>query len=291
MFAVTQLAENTFYYEAFTNVGIYRLDKERALLIDSCDHKRMVRGLDRELEAMGLKVDTVINTHCHADHIMGNSYFKDKYGARLLSTKAEQGFIYNTGIEADFYNAGLTLNKSANPFCCAESTETEIITKENIPAGFEIISLPGHCFDMIGVRTPDDVVFLADSVLSFSTWRNYKYPFFHDVNKAIKTLEEIKQMKAALFVPSHNSPVKDITDLAEYNIEKLTEKKRLIYDNCEGKSFEELFAVIMERENLELKTQQYAMYAAMIRNLLKALIEDDVICSKLENNVMIYHKK
>lgn len=198
MFEVKQLTENTFYYEAFTNAGIYRLNEKQAVLIDSCDHIRMVKGLDKELEQMGLSVKTVIDTHCHVDHICGNSYFQKKYGCKLLSTRLEQAYIYKPDMEPDFYNVALTVNKKSNPFYGIESTETEIITAENTPKGLEIIPLPGHSFEMIGVRTPDDVVFLADSVLSVNTWENYKYPFFNSVNKAINTLECIKYMKASV---------------------------------------------------------------------------------------------
>lgn len=291
MFEVKQLINNTLYYESFTNVGIYRLNEKEVLLIDSCDHKRMVRGLDRELETMGLSVSTVISTHCHVDHICGNRYFQDKYGCRLLSTSLEQGYIRKPDMEPDFYNVALTVEKQNNPFYGIEPSETEIITAENVPEGFEIIELPGHSFEMIGVRTPDDVVFLADSVLSVSTWENYKLPFFYSVNKALETLEKIKDMKAVYFVPSHNAPVEDIKELAEYNIEKLKEKKQLISSLCDGKSFEELFALTMEKEDLILKTPKYCMYAVMVRNLLQSLIEDDAIYTELENNIMIYHKK
>ena len=116
MFEVKHLKGNTYYYDAFTNVGIYKLNDKQAVLIDSCDHKRMVKGLDSELSAMGLSVSLIINTHCHVDHICGNRYFQDKYGCKLLSTRLEQSFIYNTELEADFYNAALNVDKSTNPF-------------------------------------------------------------------------------------------------------------------------------------------------------------------------------
>ncbi|MBQ6600720.1 MAG: MBL fold metallo-hydrolase [Clostridia bacterium] len=291
MFEVKHLKDNTFFYEAYTNVGVFRLNESEAVLIDACDHKRMVRGLDRELEAMGLKVKAVINTHCHVDHICGNRYFQDKYGCKLLCTEKEQFYIRYTEEEAEYYNVGLSVNKSTNPFYGAESSEAEVICAENLPEGFEIIDLPGHGFEMIGVRTPDDVVFLADSVLSVNTWENYKLPFFHSVNKAVETLGRVSQMKAALFVPSHNAPVEDIKELAEYNIEKLKEKKLLVFELCEGRGFDELFALVMEKEGLTLKTPQYCMYAVMVRNLLQALIEDDVIHTVFENNILKYYKK
>ncbi len=291
MFEVKPLLGNTFYFEAFTNVGIYRLDENRAVLIDSCDHKRMVKSLDRELEVMELSVSTVINTHGHNDHICGNRFFQDKYGCKLLSTRLEQGFIYKPDLESSFYNSALAVDERSNPFMGLQSSETEIITNDNIPDGFGIIDLPGHSFEMIGVRTPDDVLFLADSVLSVSTWENYKLPFFYNVNKSVETLEKIKDMKAKLFVPSHNGPVEDIQPLAEYNIEKLKEKKQMIYDLCNNRSFEELFAAVMEKEQLTLKTPKYCMYAVMVKNLLQSLIEDRLVYNELENNRMIYHKK
>lgn len=291
MFQVKHLIGNTYYYEAFTNVGIYRADEKNAFLIDSCDHKRMVRSLDRELEVMELGVSLIINTHGHNDHICGNRYFQDKYGCRLLSTRLEQTFIYKPDLEAAFYNSALSVDERYNPFADLQSSETEIISKSNIPDGFEIIELPGHSFEMVGVRTPDDVLFLADSVLSVSTWESYKLPFFYDVNKSIETLEKIKDMKARLFVPSHNEPVDEIKTLAEYNIEKLKEKKQMIYELCDKKSFEEIFVAVMEKEELAIRTPKYCMYAVMVKNLLQALIEDGIIFTELENNRMIYHKK
>lgn len=291
MFEVKSLLGNTFYFEAFTNVGIYRLDEKKAVLIDSCDHKRMVRSLDRELEAMELEVDTIINTHCHNDHICGNRYFQDKYGCKLLSTRLEQGFISKPDLESSFYGAGLTVDERSNPFIGIEPSETEIITENNLPEGFETVELPGHGFEMIGVRTPDNVLFLADSVLSVPTWENYKLPFFYNVNESIKTLEKIKDVKARLYVPSHNEPVEDIRELAEYNIKKLIEKKQMFYELCDCKSFEEIFAAVMEKEKLQIKTPKYCMYAVMVRNYIEALIEDGLVYNELENNIMKYHKK
>ena len=120
---------NTYYFEAFTNVGIYRLDEKQAVLIDSCDHKRMVRSLDRELEAMELEPSLIINTHCHNDHICGNRYFSEKYGCRLLSTKLEQAFIHKPELEIEFYSSGLMTDERNNPFLGMEPSEAELDVK------------------------------------------------------------------------------------------------------------------------------------------------------------------
>lgn len=291
MFEIKHIKGNTYYFEAYTHVGIYKINDSEVILIDSCDHKRMAKGLNRQLSEMGLKVKTIINTHCHVDHICGNRFFQDEHGCNILSTKMEQPFILYPDLEATFYYSGIDTEKSKNPFFMVEPSESEIITEENIPEGFEIIPLPGHGFEMIGVRTPDDVVFLADAVISKATWESYKWPFFHDVNRSIETLEKIKDLKAYCIVPSHNAPVDDIEDLAQYNIDKMNEKKTLTLDCAEGRTFEEIFKIIMEKEELQIRTEKYPLYAKMIRNFLQGLVEDGKIHGILEDNRYVYHLK
>ncbi len=285
------IRNNTYYYQAYTNVGIYKLNDKEALLIDSCDHKRMAKGLNKQLSEMGLKVKTIINTHCHVDHICGNSYFYNEHQCQLLSTKAEQAFISYPDMEPKFYFSGINTDKNRNPFFLVEPSQTEIITQNNIPEGFEIIPLPGHSFEMIGVRTPDNVVFLADAILSSLTWDDYKMPFFYDVNTSLQTMEKIKGIEADYFVPSHNAVITDIRELAQYNIDKMKEKKELVLQLSEGKSFDEIFKAVIEKQNLIIRTEKYPMYALMLRNFLQSLVEDDKIYGLLENNIFVYHRK
>lgn len=291
MFDIVATKGNTFYYSAFSNVGVYKLNKSEVVLIDACDHKRMVKSLDSILEKNDLRVKTIINTHCHVDHITGNRFFKDKYGCDILASEGECGFIAYPDREPKFYYSGINTDKTRNPFFIVEPSKAEVITKSNIPEGLEIIPLPGHSFDMIGVRTADDVVFLADSILSKKTWDDYKLPFFYNVNESLQTLENIKSMDAKLFVPAHDEPTDDIFELAEYNIKSLTHKKELVYELCYGKGFDALFADIIRKLDLRLVTSKYPLYAATVRNLLQSLVDDDVIYAETENLVLTYRWK
>ena len=291
MFDIVETIGNTFYYSAFSNVGVYKLNNSEVLLIDSCDHKRMVKGLDNILEKNSLRVRTIIDTHCHVDHITGNKFFYDKYGCDIFAPEAECSFIAYPDREPSFYYCGIDTDKTRNPFFITESSIAKPITDYDVPEGFEIIPLPGHSFDMIGVRTPDDVVFLADAILSKKTWDDYKLPFFHNVNDTLKTLSDIQNINAKLFVPSHDEPLEDISELAQYNIKSLRHKKELIFELCDGKGFDALFAETIERLGLRLHTSKYPMYAVMVRNLLQSIVEDDAICGVLENNYFVYHVK
>ena len=290
MFDIVETLGNTYYYSAFSNVGVYKLNKSEVLLIDSCDHKRMVKSLDGILEKNGLRVKTIIDTHCHVDHIAGNKFFYDKYGCDILASKGEQGFISYPDREPRFYYSGINTDKTRNPFFITEPSDAKVITDENTPDGFEIIPLPGHSFEMIGVRTPDDVVFLADAILSKKTWDEYKLPFFYSVNESLQTLKDIQSIKAKLFVPAHDEPLSDICELAEYNIESMKHKKELIYSICNGKSFEEIFALAIDKLGLRIMTPKYPMYSVMVRNFLQSLVEDEAINTTLEDSVLIYRR-
>ena len=291
MFDIVETIGNTFYYSAFSNVGVYKLNNSEVVLIDACDHKRMVKSLDNILEKNELHVKTIIDTHCHVDHITGNKFFYDKYGCDILASKGECGFVAYPDREPQFYYCGINTDKTRNPFFIVEPTDAKVLTEENTPEGFEIISLPGHSFDMIGVRTPDDVIFLADSILSKKTWDEYKLPFFYNVNESLKTLENLKSLKAKLFVPSHDEPLEDICELADYNIKSMIHKKELVYDLCYGKGFDDIFAAVIRKLDMRLVTSKYPVYAVMVRNLLQSLVEDDVICAETENLILTYRYK
>ena len=291
MFEIKGIKNNTWCFEAFSNVGIYTPDGKNAVLIDSCDHPRMVKALDRQLSEMGLTVATIINTHCHIDHICGNRYFKEKYGCRLLSTEKEKLFIRYPALESEFYYAGVDIKKESSPFFLSEPSETEIIGEDNLPDGIRIVPLPGHGFEMVGAITADNVFFLADSVLSKKTWDEYRLPFFHDINSSIETLEKIKTIKADIYVPSHDAPTDSIEDLAQYNIDRLKEKKELVLSLCEGRSVEGIYAEYAKKENLIPRAEKYPMFEVMIRNLLQALADDGRIHAVYDNHRLIYELK
>lgn len=291
MFEIKELKNSTRYFEAFSNVGIYAPDGKNAILIDSCDHPRMVKALDRQLCEMGLTVSAVINTHCHVDHICGNKFFQDKYGCKLLSTEKEQAFIRYPALESEFYYAGVEIKKESSPFFLAQSTETEIIGENNLPDGIEVVPLPGHSFEMVGVITGDNVFFLADSVLSKKTWDEYRLPFFHDVNRTLETLERIKGIRADIYVPSHDVPTDSIEELAQYNIDRIKEKKELVLSVCEGRSADGIYEEYARLENINPRADKYPMFAVMIKNLMQSLVEDGKICAVYDNHRLIYKLK
>ncbi|MCM1544670.1 MAG: MBL fold metallo-hydrolase, partial [Ruminococcus sp.] len=182
MFKFIQCGENTYYLACFANIGVYYLGNSEVMLIDSGDHKKSVGDLDKALTERGWKVKMIVNTHAHSDHIYGNEFFVQKYGCEVYASEVERHLVAQTKVDEKFFYNAVPIPRSKNPLYSFLQTEVKLLTKDVLPAGFEIISLPGHTYNMIGIKTADDVWFLGDAILAKETFDGYKIPFNLSIN-------------------------------------------------------------------------------------------------------------
>ena len=68
-----------------------------------------------------------------------------------------------------------------NKFLMAQDSDAAYLTAEVLPQGMELLPLAGHCMEMVGFRTADDVVYLADCVSSRETLEKYRIGYIYDV--------------------------------------------------------------------------------------------------------------
>ena len=91
-------------------------------------------------------------------------------------------------LEPSFLYGGFPCKDLKHKFLMAQESDVIELTDEVLPEGFQIIPLTGHFFDMVGFRTPDDVVYLADCLSSRETLDKYQIGFIYDVAEYLKTL-------------------------------------------------------------------------------------------------------
>ncbi len=68
---------------------VYSEDGERVFCIDPWDGGQIIDLLKKR----GLKLNSIINTHEHSDHIRGNQELRDYYGARIYAHERAVGLI------------------------------------------------------------------------------------------------------------------------------------------------------------------------------------------------------
>ena len=187
---------NTFYIPSPANIGLY-LQGNSAWLIDSGNDKEAGRQICKLLGSEGLEIKMIINTHSNADHAGGNSFIQQKTGCRIAATRLEAAFIENPLLEPAFLFGGFPHSGIRNKFLMAQPSKvTDIFTAgEKLPdTDLETFPLPGHFFDMAGIRTPDNVVFLADSLFSEHIVNKYSVFYLLDIEKQLETLDMLETL-------------------------------------------------------------------------------------------------
>ncbi len=288
MFDFLQCAAHTWYLRCFSNIGVFDLGDGEVILIDCGDHKKSVSDLDAALNERGWRVKLIVNTHGHTDHIVGNHHFLEKDGCAVFAPETEAFLVEHSTLEPMYFYLGIPTNRKRNFFFKPFGTKAEILTPEVLPAGFELLPLPGHSLNMFGVKTPDGVWFLADAVLSEATFRDYGLPAFYDINASIKTLRRIADLSGVCFVPAHAPAVEDIRPLALANIRALEERKALFLEVCGGRTFEEIFAAVSARLDMRFDMDKFARTSLTARCYLQALLDDGAITAHLEGSHLVY---
>ena len=191
-------------------------------------------------------------------------------------------------LEPSFLFGAYPPKELRNKFLVAEESKAEYLTKEILPDGIEIINLPGHFFDMVGFKK-DDVIYLADCLSSKATLDKYRIGVIYDVKAYLETLENVKNMKAKLFIPSHAEATEDISDLAQYNIDTVNEIANKILSFCkEPIIFENLLKKLFDEYNLQLTFDQYVLVGSTVKSYLVYLKEQNKINVVFENNQLLW---
>jgi len=142
---------------------------------------------------------------------------------------------------------------------------------------------------MVGFRTPDDTVFLADCLSSKETLDKYQISFIYDVAEYLKTLERIKSMKAKMFVPAHAPATDDITELADVNIAKVHEIADKILSVCsEPICFENILQRLFSDYGLTMNFEQYVLVGSTVRSYLSWLKDNGKLDVNFEDNILLW---
>lgn len=291
MYELIQVSENSYYIESPAKIGLVKLGGDEVCLIDSGNDKDAGRKIRKILDANGWKLTAIYNTHSNADHIGGNKYLQGQTGCKIYAPGMECDFTNHTVLEPSFLYGGYPCKDLRHKFLMAQGSNAEYLTKDVLPKGFAMIDLPGHFLDMVGFRTPDDVVYLADCLSSRETLDKYQIGFIYDVGAYIKTLEMVKRLKAKIFIPAHAAAAEDISELAQYNIDKVYEIGEKIIELCkEPLSFEVILQKLFTEYGLEMNFEQYVLVGSTVRSYLSWLKDTGKLNTEFVHNMLLWEQ-
>lgn len=286
-----RISEKTYYIKNPTNIGIYKIDDNNIFLIDSGNDKDAGRKILKIVEEQGWNIKGIITTHSNADHVGGNKIIQDRTGCPIYVHGIERCITEFPILEPSFLYGGFPFKDLRNKFLLAKESNV-IELDNNLPKGLEYFNLKGHFFDMIGIKTDDNVYFVADSLFSEETITKYHLFFIYDVEEYLNTLDYLATLEGKLFIPSHCEATTDLSNLININRKKIEEISNKIYTLCANEiTFEDILKNIFDDYNLIMTTNQYVLLGSTIKSYLAYLYDKEKIEYIFKDNKMYWKHK
>ena len=291
MYELIQLTAHDYYIDCPAKIGVVDLGDGRVVCIDSGNDKDAAKKLLRRLEERGWTLRAVFNTHFHADHIGGNYFLQERTGCDIYAKGPESAYANYPQLEPAGLYGGRPFRELRNKILMARESRVQLLTEEVLPAGWKLLSLPGHSPDMAGFLTPEGTAYIADCVASEETLQKYGIVYTWDPGEATRTLEALPQIKAERFVPAHAPVVTDIRPLAQVNLAAMEELKNRVLRLCaEPISFEALLRELFEAYGLTMTVQQHALTGSTVRSLLAWLRDTDELRPLIRDNTLLWQR-
>lgn len=226
---LTQVKGNTWVLESWQLIPLYKLDDHRCVLLDTgmADQRE---DLDETLQRAGLRPAGIVCSHAHIDHMGSNAFFKEKYGALLAMSLGEAGHQFsllamNLGTRLLSQEDMRTSPYHSGPPVLADRIilpgETQI---SFCGATFGILRTPGHTCDHICVQTPDNVLYLADAMMTGRTLHHSKFPYALSMEDYLHSLASLRSVRADKYVVAHTGIYDEILPLIDMEARFLTER-------------------------------------------------------------------
>lgn len=181
MYELIPITPHCSYIQSPAKIGLVEVGEGEVCLIDSGNDKDAGRRVRKVLDANGWKLRAIYNTHSNADHIGGNQYLQRQTGCAIYAPGIDCAFTRHPVLEPAYLYGGFPPKALRHKFLMAQPSDAQYLTPECLPEGWESIPLPGHFFDMVGFRTQEDVVYLADCLSSKETLDKYRIGVLYDV--------------------------------------------------------------------------------------------------------------
>lgn len=150
-FEFNPFSENTYVVYDETGEGV--------VVDPGCYEPQEQKALAKFIENKKIKIQYLLNTHCHIDHVLGNDFVKEKYNVPFLIHRKEDPVLRSVKAYAPSY--GFARYKEVLPDLYLE--EGKAVTFGN--TSLDVLFLPGHAPGHVGFYDAYSKSLLSGDVL------------------------------------------------------------------------------------------------------------------------------
>lgn len=271
----------------------------RGLLIDAGLDKDASQRALRVIEAMDVALEAVFITHAHADHFGGAHFLQRRLEVELYAPALEAAMMEHPIIEPLYLFGGAAPIKGlCHKFTLAKPCQIDHVVEpgplEIGPFQVEVIALPGHALNQVGVAM-GEAFFCADAVFPAETLQKHKIIFCVDLDETLATLERLPDMPYACFAPGHGPAYAsggEIAQICAANRERLKGVREQVYEALEKpQETSALVQHVTDLLDLQIKTATaYFLTQTTVLAALSSLEQTGEAAAVMENNRLLWRK-
>ncbi|MBG9942717.1 MBL fold metallo-hydrolase [Brevibacillus formosus] len=295
-----EVAGSSYVVSGKYGIGVY-LDRssKTAVCIDSGPNTTVIEKVCTRISDRGYQILAVVHTHGHAVNHGGNPYLKKRFpNLRIYATHLASYIIENPLLEPFVFDAGG--GPDTKPDENKENTRAlvtdflpstdSIFHVHTIP--FKIVSLPGHSPGMVGIITPDHVLYCGDALFGAKTLNKQDLLFFNDLKAARRSFKKLSMMKLNAYVLYHGGPYKTVTGLINKHLTLMKDTSAFLeaWIHEQPSTLEQLVQKVMKKYEFEDDLHRYGLTASIIRSYLKELQQENRIVAKVDNGFLLFSK-
>ena len=239
---LTQVRGNTWVLDSWELIPLYKLDDHRCVLLDTgtVEQREELEELEETLDEAGLTPVAILGSHTHIDHMGSHAYFQKTRGTQVVMSLGEAGQLFSPlGMQLQYNNFPLALFPDYPELGTAPCVPDRVILpgEEAVTlfgATFGILRTPGHTVDHICVRTPDDVLYVADAMMTGRTLHYAKFPYALSMETYLDSMVELREAKAACYVVAHKGIYEDIRPFIDLELQFLRQRMEELADLMTG---------------------------------------------------------
>lgn len=297
---LVEVAGNSYVVSGKYGIGVY-FDKpsKTAVLIDSGPNDSVIEEVCTKISDKGFQIVAVLHTHGHAVNYGGNLYLKKTFpNIRVCATHLASYLIENPNFEPFVFDVGTggdenTVESKGNKQALVTDylpSKDDTFYIHTIP--FKIVSLPGHSPGLVGIITPDHVLYCGDALFGPKTLNKQDILFYHDLMAARRSFKKLLLMKSNAYVLYHGGPYKNVSGLIHKHLTIMQDTSDLLesFIKENPSTLEQLVKKVMNKYEMEDNLHRHSLTTSIILAYLKELQQAKKIVAHVEQGMLIFSK-